>query len=190
MDKEFFEITNHAKADEAKQGRVKIDGLGESVWCETHSRWYFSEYGCILCDMEPKLPNFPDDGELTTRASRILDGYNRNPMRMPLVIAYLEKGMLEQKREIDQLKAENEQLRSDNRRMAISNETFDVALHRILSWSESYPVDVFPEINLERLRDYLESEGISFDRVSAAVLRRVVGPIGDLARAALQQRGI
>jgi hypothetical protein len=111
MDKDFFEITDRAKADEAKGGRVRINGMGESVWCETHSRWYFSECGCILCDIAPKLPNFPDDDQLTTRASRILDVYSGNPMQMPLVIAYLEKGMMEQKREIERLRAELKEAR-------------------------------------------------------------------------------
>lgn len=76
-------------------------------------------------------------------------------------------------------------LRHDNRRMAIQNETMDIALHQIIRWCDSYPTDVFGEPDIERARKLLEDGGMTLDSISAVAVRRVVSAIRGYAQAAL-----
>lgn len=83
------------------------------------------------------------------------------------------------------LEAENAELRSDNRRMAIQNETMDIALHQIIRWCDSYPTDVFGEPDTEQARRLLEAGGMTLDSISALAVRRIVSAIRGYAQAAL-----
>jgi hypothetical protein len=59
------------------------------------------------------------------------------------------------------------------------------ALHRIVQWSEAYPLDVFPEPDLAKARELLEAGGITLDSISAYCIRHVVKGVGEIARKAL-----
>lgn len=59
------------------------------------------------------------------------------------------------------------------------------ALNRIVQWSEAYPIDIFPEPDLEKARSLLEAGGITLDAVSAHCMRHVVEGVGKIAREAL-----
>lgn len=59
------------------------------------------------------------------------------------------------------------------------------ALHKIDSWSRAYPLRVFPEPDLKKVRDLLEAGGITLDSVSASCMRHCVEGVGKIARGAL-----
>jgi len=59
------------------------------------------------------------------------------------------------------------------------------ALHRIVQWSEAYPLDIFPEPDLKKARALLEAGGITLDAISAHCMRHVVEGLGKIASAAL-----
>ena len=59
------------------------------------------------------------------------------------------------------------------------------ALHKIVSWSEAYPLDIFPEPDLKKARALLEAGGITLDSVSAHCMRHVVEGVGKIAKEAL-----
>lgn len=65
-------------------------------------------------------------------------------------------------------------------------EDYAEALHRIVQWSEAYPVDVFPEPDFKKARELLEAGGITLDAVSASCMRHVVDGVGGIARAAIR----
>jgi hypothetical protein len=96
-----------------------------------------------------------------------------------------EKGCDCQSCKIERLTRENEELRSDNRRIAIQNEAMDIVLHRIISWCDAYPLDVFPEPDFKKARELLEAGGITLDSVSASNMRHVINGFRELAQAAI-----
>lgn len=62
------------------------------------------------------------------------------------------------------------------------------ALHRIASWSDAYPLPVFPEPDAAyyaKAREVLEANGMTLDRLSAAAMRHVITQIGHIAKGAL-----
>jgi hypothetical protein len=61
------------------------------------------------------------------------------------------------------------------------------ALHQIDSWSRAYPLRIFPEPDLKRVRELLEAGGITLDSVSASCMRHCVEGVGKIARAALNR---
>lgn len=61
------------------------------------------------------------------------------------------------------------------------------ALQSIVSWSEAYPLQVFPEPDLKKARALLEAGGITLDSISAHCMRHVVVGVGEIARKALGQ---
>ena len=62
------------------------------------------------------------------------------------------------------------------------NEQLEEALHRIRSWCDAYPIEVFPEPDLVRSREVLEAAGLSLDRISAHAMRHVVTKIAEQLR--------
>ena len=57
------------------------------------------------------------------------------------------------------------------------------ALWKVKQWSDAYPLDIFPEANLEACKAKIgESE---FSRLHASWARRIVGGIGKIATDAL-----
>jgi hypothetical protein len=62
---------------------------------------------------------------------------------------------------------------------------YEEALHRIVSWSEAYPLEVFPEPDLIKARALLEAHGMTLDAISAHAMRHAVTSVGKIAREAL-----
>lgn len=46
-------------------------------------------------------------------------------------------------------------------------------------WATAYPVDVFPEPDMSRVRDVLTAAGLSLDQVSASNMRHVITRVRD-----------
>jgi hypothetical protein len=59
------------------------------------------------------------------------------------------------------------------------------ALEAIEAWSRAYPLEAFPEPDLERAAELLSAGGMSIDAISASAIRHVVKSIGEIARKAL-----
>jgi hypothetical protein len=81
---------------------------------------------------------------------------------------------LEAEHAIEALEAEADRLRE--------------ALHRIASWAQAYPLDMFPEPDsdyLKRAAMVLAANGMTLDRISASNMRHVITQVGHIARAAL-----
>ncbi len=63
-------------------------------------------------------------------------------------------------------------------------DTLETGLDRIITWSEAYPLDIFPEPDFKAVREALKVAGIKIDAVSASNMRRVVVGVGNIARLA------
>jgi len=74
------------------------------------------------------------------------------------------------------------------REVADRIEELEVALHQINSWSRAYPLRVFPEPDLKKVRELLEAGGITLDSVSASCMRHCVEGVGKIASDALQPK--
>jgi hypothetical protein len=61
------------------------------------------------------------------------------------------------------------------------------ALGKIVSWSEAYPLQTFPEPALNKARALLEAGGISLASIIADATRHVVIGVGRIARKALKE---
>ena len=59
------------------------------------------------------------------------------------------------------------------------------ALKTIVSWSEAYPLSIFPEPDLFKAQILLEKGDIALDAVSASAMRHVINGVADIARNAL-----
>ena len=66
-------------------------------------------------------------------------------------------------------------------------ERMQEALERIVSWSEAYPLDIFPEPDMKRARELLAAGGITLDAVSAYCMRHVISGVGEIAREAIRR---
>jgi hypothetical protein len=69
---------------------------------------------------------------------------------------------------------------------------YEDALEEIRSWSEAYPLTVFPEPDLKKARALLEAGGMTLDSISAHCMRHVVEGVGEIAKTALTrpERGV
>lgn len=65
-------------------------------------------------------------------------------------------------------------------------ERYEGALEKIAQWSEAYPLDVFPEPDLEKAQKLLKAVGgMTLDAISASNMRHVVEGVGGIAKEAL-----
>jgi hypothetical protein len=62
------------------------------------------------------------------------------------------------------------------------------ALHKIVSWSKAYPLDIFPEPDTKKAHEVLRAHGMTIDSISASAARHVVEGIGKIARSALGEK--
>jgi hypothetical protein len=69
--------------------------------------------------------------------------------------------------------------------MTEREERLEQALQSIVSWSEAYPLKIFPEPDLKKARVLLQAGGITLDAVSAHCMRHVVEGVGKIAKEAL-----
>ena len=58
------------------------------------------------------------------------------------------------------------------------------ALEQIVSWSEAYPLNVFPEPDLKKARELLAAGGVNLDAISAHCMRHVIEGVAKIALAA------
>jgi hypothetical protein len=66
-------------------------------------------------------------------------------------------------------------------------ETQSDALHQIQAWCDAYPIESFPEQDLQRADQVLRAAGISMSAMHAGWARRIVSGIGEIARAAVAE---
>jgi hypothetical protein len=64
------------------------------------------------------------------------------------------------------------------------DEAVDLA-EELIQWSEAYPIDIFPEPDLRRVHELLQSCGMTLDAVSASAMRHVTREVAKMARAFL-----
>jgi len=58
-------------------------------------------------------------------------------------------------------------------------------LRKIVSWSEAYPLDIFPEPDFKKAHEVLRANEMTIDAISASVARHTVEGVGKIARAAM-----
>ena len=68
---------------------------------------------------------------------------------------------------------------------ADENDRLREALEQLVTWSEAYPLDIFPEPDLKRAHEVLTAHGMTLDALSAKAARHVIEGVGKIARAAL-----
>ena len=67
-------------------------------------------------------------------------------------------------------------------------EQLEAALYRIKQWADAYPLEVFPEPDMDLAATALKTFNITLDAVSASAMRHVVQGVGKIARDALADR--
>jgi hypothetical protein len=91
---------------------------------------------------------------------------------------------------IERLRAENDRLRARAERAEQENDRLETALGRIQSWSEAYPLKVFPEPDFKRAHELLTAGGMTLDAIAASNMRHVVEGVGKIARDALKDNEV
>jgi len=66
-------------------------------------------------------------------------------------------------------------------------ERYEEALQRIASWSDAYPIGIFPEPDWQKAAELLNAGGITIDAVSAHCMRHVIAGVGAIAKQALAE---
>lgn len=56
------------------------------------------------------------------------------------------------------------------------------ALEQIETWSQAYPLAVFPEPDWKRVHEVLKAAGLRLDQVSASNMRHVITKVAEIAR--------
>ena len=70
-------------------------------------------------------------------------------------------------------------------KLETQNDKYETALHTIADWAKAYPLEVFPEPDMKKVRNLLAAGGIPIDFVSASNMRHVVKSVAKLAQDAL-----
>ena len=68
-------------------------------------------------------------------------------------------------------------------------EFYDDLLHGIKSWSEAYPLEVFPEPDFEKAHEVLKANGMTIDAISASNMRHVITQVQAMIDQATRARG-
>lgn len=106
----------------------------------------------------------------------------------PVEAARLSEKVRELRAEVKRLKGERDSaLHADNLGQA-EVERLREALERIQQWSEAYPLAVFPEPDFKKAHEVLTAHGMTLDAISASNMRHCVRGVGNIARAALEQK--
>jgi len=69
------------------------------------------------------------------------------------------------------------------------NQNLRVALEKIQSWCNAYPLKVFPEPDFKAVHKALKDAGLSLDAVSASNMRHVLDGIRGMVKDALKKQG-
>lgn len=59
-------------------------------------------------------------------------------------------------------------------------ETLQEKLHKIKTWIDAYPLEVFPEPDFKKAHEVLRQHDISLDAISASNMRHVLNGIKDI----------
>lgn len=89
---------------------------------------------------------------------------------------------------VERQRATIKALQDEIERLHDRNDDLVDALHQIVSWSEAYPLDIFPEPDFKKAHEVLMANGMTIDAISASAARHVVEGVGQIARAALKGR--
>lgn len=68
-------------------------------------------------------------------------------------------------------------------------ERLEDALQKIYNWSQAYPLDVFPEPDLQLARKLLTDGGVSYDALNAHAMRHVIKGVETIVTVALLPAG-
>ena len=79
---------------------------------------------------------------------------------------------------------EMEGLKAENARLQEALNDKETALLRVAQWTEAYPEDIFPPVDLEAAREKLGDDAL-FSRLHAEWARHLCKGIGEIVRAAL-----
>ena len=66
---------------------------------------------------------------------------------------------------------------------------YDDLLHNIKSWSEAYPLSIFPEPDLAKAREVLQANGMTLDAISASNMRHVITQVQSMIDKAIRAKG-
>jgi hypothetical protein len=72
-------------------------------------------------------------------------------------------------------------------RLEVEADKYETALHVIADWAKAYPLEVFPEPDMKKVRELLAAGGIPIDFVSASNMRHVVTRVAEIAAQALAE---
>lgn len=166
---ETLQDSCEAKAD-------RIDRLGETVERLTKvdaepvaTLWQHSETGRTRIVMPDQIT---DCDARWFRVDDLVPVSALAALQQQLIEAHTEIGA--QARKIDELRAENERMRE--------------ALEKIDQWAKAYPLSVFPEPDFKKAHEVLTANGMTLDAISASNMRHVVTGVGEIARAALENK--
>jgi hypothetical protein len=83
----------------------------------------------------------------------------------------------------NKLKAFETLVRADER------EHYDDLFAQIKSWSEAYPISVFPEPDFKKAHEVLKANGMTLDAISASNMKHVITQVQAMVDAAIRARG-
>lgn len=66
---------------------------------------------------------------------------------------------------------------------------YDDLLHNIKSWSEAYPLSIFPEPDLAKAHEVLQANGMTLDAISASNMRHVITQVQSMIDKAIRAKG-
>lgn len=123
-------------------------------------------YSCHVKAMEAK----------TLRYLKLVDKYGellgRNASKRSTIEA--------QAKEIERLKKVAHEFCDEIHEKAIEIERLNDSMHKINQWLEAYPVDLFPEPDLEKAHKVLKENGINLGAISASNFRHIIKGIKEL----------
>ena len=68
------------------------------------------------------------------------------------------------------------------------NEKLRIALERIQTWSEAYPLTAFPKPDLKKAHVVLKEAGMTLDAISADAMRHVINGVKNIVTEVLQEK--
>ena len=81
-----------------------------------------------------------------------------------------------------------ERLRGEIERLTNERDEAYEALEKIKTWSEAYPLDIFPEPDFKKAHEVLKSNGMTLDSISASNMRHVLNGMIHIVQRALKAK--
>ena len=85
------------------------------------------------------------------------------------------------------LTAQYKALYDDYIKLEAERDALVEAMDEIIQWANAYPLDVFPEPDLEKAHELLKAGGMTLDAVSASGMRRVLDGVVKIAEKATRK---